>query len=41
MSPTKIYKIVCNWSLEMQVSLTEVQLNELVDRLYKELGYLE
>lgn len=33
MIPQEIDKIVCEWSMELGVSLTEKQLNELVDRL--------
>ncbi len=38
MSPAEIDKIVCEWTMDMGVSLTEKQLNELVDRLSKLLG---
>ncbi len=33
MSPSEIDKIVCDWSMEEGVSLTEEQLNALVDKL--------
>lgn len=35
MSPSEIDKIVCQWSMDLGVALTEEQLNELVDRLSK------
>lgn len=34
-SPAEIDKIVCGWTMDMGVALTEEQLNELVDRLSK------
>ena len=33
MSPAEIDKVVCDWSFQMNIELTEEQLNELVDRL--------
>lgn len=35
MSPAQIDEIVCQWTLDCGVPLTEEQLNELVDRLCK------
>lgn len=35
MSPAEIDEIVCQWTIDMGVPLTEEQLNELVDRLSK------
>lgn len=38
MSPAEVDKIICEWSIEMSVPLTEEQLNELVDRLSRRFG---
>lgn len=41
MTPSEIDKIVCEWTMDTGVSLTEQQLNELVDRICKALGLLQ
>jgi hypothetical protein len=33
MSPSEIDKIICEWSMENGIALTEEQLNTLVDKL--------
>jgi len=40
LSSADIDRIICKWSTELLVVLTEEQLNDLVDRLCKLLGLL-